>query len=169
LPAGEETAQLEFMVTLGLLDREFSQRVHLWHNCGHHALNFSESCPSCSSAHVDLGDLSHHLRCGHTAPEFAFQEGIRYACPICAHQLRHIGVVYERPARSCFCRSFSFAFVEPRTRCHCLGCGERFDVERAVGRDVFISTVGWDRGGADARVKLGLPGGGPKYCVTPCA
>jgi glutaconate CoA-transferase subunit B len=31
----------------------------------------------------------------------------------------------------------------------------------------FVSTVGWDQGGADARRRLGLPGGGPRYCVTP--
>ena len=36
-----------------------------------------------------------------------------------------------------------------------------------VPRCDFISTVGWGTGGADARRKLGLPGGGPKYCVTP--
>jgi len=31
----------------------------------------------------------------------------------------------------------------------------------------FVSCVGWDRGGKDARKKLGIPGGGPKYCITP--
>jgi glutaconate CoA-transferase subunit B len=31
----------------------------------------------------------------------------------------------------------------------------------------YISTVGWHKGGADARAKLGLPGGGPKYVLTP--
>ena len=31
----------------------------------------------------------------------------------------------------------------------------------------YISTVGWGEGGSEARSKLGLPGGGPKYCVTP--
>ena len=31
----------------------------------------------------------------------------------------------------------------------------------------FVSTVGWGAGGADARQRLGLPGGGPRYCVTP--
>jgi glutaconate CoA-transferase subunit B len=30
-----------------------------------------------------------------------------------------------------------------------------------------VSTVGWNKGGADARRALGLPGGGPRYCVTP--
>lgn len=36
-----------------------------------------------------------------------------------------------------------------------------------VERCDFISAYGWGTGGADARAKLGLPGGGPKYCVTP--
>jgi glutaconate CoA-transferase subunit B len=31
----------------------------------------------------------------------------------------------------------------------------------------YVSAFGWGAGGADARSKLGLPGGGPKYCVTP--
>ena len=36
-----------------------------------------------------------------------------------------------------------------------------------VPRCDFISTFGWGDGGADAREKLHLPGGGPRYCVTP--
>ena len=36
-----------------------------------------------------------------------------------------------------------------------------------VERCDFISAYGWGTGGADARRKLGLPGGGPQYCVTP--
>jgi glutaconate CoA-transferase subunit B len=31
----------------------------------------------------------------------------------------------------------------------------------------YISAYGWGSGGPDARRKLGIPGGGPKYCVTP--
>ncbi len=36
-----------------------------------------------------------------------------------------------------------------------------------VERCDFRSTVGFGDGGPDARTKLGLPGGGPKFCVTP--
>jgi glutaconate CoA-transferase subunit B len=36
-----------------------------------------------------------------------------------------------------------------------------------VERCDFISAYGWGSGGAEARKRLGLPGGGPKYCVTP--
>jgi glutaconate CoA-transferase subunit B len=31
----------------------------------------------------------------------------------------------------------------------------------------YISAFGYGRGGADARAKLGIPGGGPRLCVTP--
>jgi glutaconate CoA-transferase, subunit B len=31
----------------------------------------------------------------------------------------------------------------------------------------YISAFGWGDGDPDARRKLGLPGGGPRYCVTP--
>jgi glutaconate CoA-transferase subunit B len=31
----------------------------------------------------------------------------------------------------------------------------------------YISAYGWGSGGADARRRMGIPGGGPKYCVTP--
>ena len=31
----------------------------------------------------------------------------------------------------------------------------------------FVSAYGWGNGGKDARTKLGLPGGGPRYVVTP--
>lgn len=36
-----------------------------------------------------------------------------------------------------------------------------------VERCDFVSAFGWGDGGADARRKLGIPGGGPVYCVTP--
>jgi glutaconate CoA-transferase, subunit B len=38
-----------------------------------------------------------------------------------------------------------------------------------VERCDYISAFGWGRGGADARAKIGLAGGGPKYCITPMA
>jgi glutaconate CoA-transferase subunit B len=31
----------------------------------------------------------------------------------------------------------------------------------------FISAYGWGQGGADARTKWGLKGGGPELCLTP--
>lgn len=36
-----------------------------------------------------------------------------------------------------------------------------------VPRCDFVSALGWGEGGKDARTKIGLPGGGPRYVVTP--
>ena len=36
-----------------------------------------------------------------------------------------------------------------------------------VARCDYISAYGWGSGGADARRRMGIPGGGPKYCITP--
>ena len=30
-----------------------------------------------------------------------------------------------------------------------------------------MGSHGWGNGGADARTRIGIPGGGPKYCITP--
>ncbi|MGH7249037.1 MAG: CoA-transferase, partial [Pseudomonadota bacterium] len=35
-----------------------------------------------------------------------------------------------------------------------------------VERCDYISAYGWGTGGADARTRMGIPGGGPKYCIT---
>ena len=36
-----------------------------------------------------------------------------------------------------------------------------------VERCDYVSAFGWGTGGADARKRMGIPGGGPKYCITP--
>jgi glutaconate CoA-transferase subunit B len=36
-----------------------------------------------------------------------------------------------------------------------------------VERCDYVSAIGWGAGGADARRRLGLPGGGPCLCITP--
>jgi len=38
-----------------------------------------------------------------------------------------------------------------------------------VERCDFVSAVGWGAGGEDGRRSLGLPGGGPRSCITPLA
>jgi glutaconate CoA-transferase, subunit B len=38
-----------------------------------------------------------------------------------------------------------------------------------VNRCDYISAYGWGSGGADARTRMSIPGGGPKYCITPLA
>jgi len=132
---------LEQLAELGYVYRQFAERGYFCWQCGHHALLFREVCPSCTSSNVEVGDLLHHFRCGHTAPETEFQDGVRYTCRKCGHQLRHIGVDYERPASSYLCGSCNYVSTEPDTACLCLGCGQRFEAERAELRTIYAYRI----------------------------
>jgi diguanylate cyclase (GGDEF)-like protein len=135
---GEEIALLEQLADMGCLDRQFFDKIRLCGACQHYALNFREICASCDSANIVLEDILHHFRCGYTAPEAEFKDGIRYTCPKCKHQLRHIGVDYERPSTSNFCTACGNVFPDPKVSCQCLKCGHAFGVERALLRTLNI-------------------------------
>ncbi len=45
----------------------------------------------------------------------------------------------------------------------------RHDTRTFVEHCDYISHIGWNNGEEDSRIKLGLPGGGPKYVITPIA
>ncbi len=135
---GEEIALLEQLADLGCLDRQFFDKIHLCCACQHYALNFREICTRCDSANIVRGDILHHFRCGHTAPEAEFKDGIRHTCPKCKHPLSHLGVDYERPSSSHCCTACGNVFSEPKVSCQCLKCGHAFGVERALLRTLNI-------------------------------
>ena len=146
---------LEQLCELGYLERQFAERGYYCPDCRHHALMFRETCPACASSNVEIGDLLHHFRCGHTAPETDFQDGVRYTCRKCGHQLRHIGVDYERPASSYLCRACNYVSSEPETRCLCLKCGKQHPAERAELRTLYVYRLNARGGLAVNRGTLG--------------
>lgn len=58
------------------------------------------------------------------------------------------------------------ATVTAYTKCYYL-LPTRHDPRTFVEKCDYVSTPGWGEGGTDGRKKLGLTGGGPKYCVSP--
>jgi hypothetical protein len=155
LSAADVEADLEQLCELGYLERQFAERGYYCPDCQHHALMFRETCPACASSNVEIGDLLHHFRCGHTAPESDFQDGVRYTCRKCGHQLRHIGVDYERPASSYLCRACNYVSSEPETRCLCLKCGKQHPADRAELRTVYAYRLNARGGLAVSRGELG--------------
>ena len=155
LSAEEVAEDLDQLCELGYLERQFAERGYYCPDCHHHALMFRETCPSCTSSNVEIGDLLHHFRCGHTAPETDFQDGVRYTCRKCGHQLRHIGVDYERPASSYLCRACNYVSSEPDTRCLCLKCGRQHPADRAELRTIYAYRLNARGGLAVNRGELG--------------
>ena len=74
--AGEEVKSLEYLAECGFLERSASEWVHIWPSCHHFALNSREVCASCLSAAIELVTTTHHLACGHVAPDDTFQAGV---------------------------------------------------------------------------------------------
>ncbi len=135
---GEEIEHLEHMADLGLLDRQFFDKVHLCPACSSFTLNFREVCPRCASANVSITEMIHHYKCGYVGPESEFRDGVRYECPKCARPLRHIGLDYERPAATYLCHSCREILTEPKVNCLCLKCGNAAGVDKATVRTVHI-------------------------------
>jgi glutaconate CoA-transferase, subunit B len=56
--------------------------------------------------------------------------------------------------------------ISAAAKCYYIMSGSH-DKRLFVEKCDYITSFGWGKGGADARKKLGLPGGGPKYLLTP--
>lgn len=139
---GEEIKQLEYLAELGYLERAFFDRIHLC-VCERHqfAINFREICPRCESSQIELVDRIHHFSCGYTGTETEYRDGIRYVCPKCATELRHIGVDYEKVATNYQCVPCGQVFTDPDVNCRCLACPRMFGVEQAQLQTLHVYRI----------------------------
>lgn len=116
---------LGFLENQRLLSGEFVDKIHYCGGCGSAFLNFRETCPDCHGTNLRLEDLIHHFRCAHVAPmeDFQRQGGLR--CPKCEHELRQIGVDYDKPSSVYVCMDCGHTTQDPETGTLCYHCGAR--------------------------------------------
>ncbi len=135
---GGELKQLEYLAEFGYLERQFFDKIHLCVcNRRQYAMNFREVCARCQSSNINITDMIHHYSCGYTGAEPVFQDGIRYVCPKCDDELKHIGVDYEKVSTDYVCAACEHVFTEPEIVCQCLACPQHFDVERAIVKTLY--------------------------------
>lgn len=116
---------LNFLETQRLLTGEFVDRIHYCGGCGSAFLNFRETCPECHSAHLRMDDLVHHFRCAHVAPMEDFQGRGGLRCPKCEHELKQIGVDYDKPSSVYVCQDCGHTTQDPETATLCFRCGAK--------------------------------------------
>jgi GGDEF domain-containing protein len=116
-------AMLDFLEGQRLLAGEFVDRIHLCGSCHSAFLNFRETCPHCHSADLNVDDLIHHFRCAHVAPLDDFRRGGHLVCPKCEHELKQVGVDYDKPSAVYVCQSCGHTTQEPETDTLCYRCG----------------------------------------------
>lgn len=131
----EQTA--DRLAEVGLLSRQFFDRLHVCPNCASSRLSVREECRECRHPRVAPQALVHHFRCAFQAPEPEFRQGDRLVCPKCGKELRHFGVDYDKPGAMVVCAKCGHADAEPAVGFLCLDCGAHSDAERVTTRDWF--------------------------------
>lgn len=105
-----------------LLQGEIVDRVNLCPQCRHYNLNFREVCPLCGSGRIQEESTIHHFSCGYIGFERDYTQGMKWICPKCGKDLRHIGVDYDKPVDNIWCSDCHANFSEPAVQCFCLHC-----------------------------------------------
>ena len=82
--------------------REIIDKVNICYECSSSYLNFSECCSKCSSIDLKSEELVHHFRCAYVGPQSDYEKNEKLVCPKCNHQLKHIGIDYDKPSENSY-------------------------------------------------------------------
>ena len=154
------------------LKKEVMDKINLCKKCESAYHNFSESCSSCGSLDLSTENLIHHFRCAYVGPEsdFKTEEGLK--CPKCSHNLKHIGIDYDKPSEIHNCNSCGYHSQETKMIAKCIDCGydnaldqlsthtisKYFPTEKGRNKakekitkqDITIEEIGFDSSGVTA-------------------
>jgi transcription elongation factor Elf1 len=137
--------QKHFLSVLEKMEREtyvegvFDQSTYVCSEClGDHLL-YREVCPGCHAAHLKSEEIVHHFRCAHMAPLSDYRQSphaIGLECPKCHHELKHIGVDYDKPATMHHCLSCQADFQHYAMMAKCTACGHDQQVEHLIKKEL---------------------------------
>lgn len=129
-----------FINNLGYLEKlDLINIVHVCPECYMSHLIYSETCPSCGSVDIIQEDMIHHFRCANISSESSYMRGGKLTCPKCSHDIKHIGVDYDRPTGVYLCRKCNLQFTQSTMSCTCTACGKVSPVEGLVPHEIFNS------------------------------
>jgi hypothetical protein len=136
LPRGGGLETLDELAHLGILKREFLNKINLCPRCERCQINFRETCPTCESLDLDVERILHHFACAYQGLESEFQQGLELVCPKCHLELRQLGQDFERPHEVYVCRDHQHVFEEPEIQGQCLSCAHVFP-----GTDIRVERI----------------------------
>lgn len=132
---------LSFLEGQRMVSSRFFEKVHLCNQCHSSYLNFLENCPHCSSADLRQDSLVHHFPCAYVAPEAEFRQQDRLLCPKCGHELRDLGVDYDKPSSIYQCNQCQHSTQGPSVTTICFHCGAQSAPEDLQLREVRVYTL----------------------------
>ncbi|MCB0686286.1 MAG: hypothetical protein KDC53_07170 [Saprospiraceae bacterium] len=138
------TAILDKMEREAFLDGTFDRATYVCSECLGDYLLYREVCPHCHSAHLKSEDVVHHFRCAHVGPLSDFRVNGGHGtleCPKCQHELKHIGVDYDKPATMHYCLDCNASFQNYAMKAECCGCGHDQEVEYLIKKELKIYSL----------------------------
>lgn len=138
--------QKHFLTILEKMEKEsyvqgfFDQATYVCSECLGDYLQYREVCPHCHSAHLKSEDVVHHFRCAHVGPISDFRSSMvqnsGLECPKCQHELKHIGVDYDKPATMHYCQDCNATFQNYAMKAQCCNCGHDQEVEHLIKKEL---------------------------------
>ncbi len=155
---GKEVKFIQSLEEEQLLTARLVDKINVCPHCEHTQINFRELCPNCNSLNINEESAIHHYRCAYVGRESEFRRVGKLTCPKCTHELRHIGVDYDKPAEVLWCNDCGHNFADPVLSCFCLVCGNTFAPEDAFIKQINACSLSQE--GYRAAEEGALPGYG---------
>lgn len=124
------------LADLGLMRRQFFDRVSVCPHCKSARLTVREYCARCGGAHVAEQPIIHHFPCAHQALERDFRLGGELVCPKCRKKLKQFSLDYDRPGSACLCLACGHVSTDATVGFVCLDCNARIRAEDAASRTI---------------------------------
>ena len=116
--------------------RQPLDKVNVCYDCNSSYLNFSECCTKCNSLDLKSEELVHHFRCAYVGPQSDFVKDEKLICPKCDHQLKHIGIDYDKPSEIHTCKSCNHSSQETKMKAKCVDCSKENELDQLVTHDI---------------------------------
>jgi len=123
-------AFLDSFTTEGLFRSSAMDKVNVCYECQSSYLNFSECCTKCTSIDLKTEELVHHFRCAYVGPQSDFTKNDKLVCPKCDHQLKHIGIDYDKPSEIHTCKSCNHSSQETKMKARCVDCAKENELDQ---------------------------------------
>jgi len=112
-------------------------KINICYDCQSSYLNFSECCTKCNALDLETEELVHHFRCAYVGPQSDFLRDAKLICPKCDHQLKHIGIDYDKPSEIHTCKSCNHSSQETKMKAKCVDCQKENELEQLVTHEIF--------------------------------
>jgi len=119
------------------LQAQIIDKVNVCYECQGSFLNFSECCTKCNSLDLTTEELVHHFRCAYVGPQSDFMKEEKLICPKCDHQLKHIGIDYDKPSEIHTCKSCNHSSQETKMKAKCIDCCKENELDQLSTFEIY--------------------------------